>query len=115
MKPLYLCIILLGLSFSARAQSGDYDIRKVCMGSGQYAAVVEYEKQYYVIVSRNLLLTSHEIVFINGNIRLGGSASMEYFDGKKNNNVLIDILSHRQWRYAGYSGAKAICRQVVNR
>lgn len=90
-------------------------IKRVCMGNGKYAAVLEYQNQYYVITSKKLLRKSYQIYFEAG-FKNGGTYHMEYFDTNNNRKYMnITVLSRLVYKYSGYEGARSVCRQVTQR
>lgn len=95
------------------AQAGDYNIEKVCMGQGKYAAVVEHNEQYYVMVSNQTIRKDFQITQVTGSLQLGGKTSVGLFHNNNHQEISVDILSRKQWKYAGLPGARSVCRTVV--
>lgn len=109
-----LFAIFLLFNDTSNAQAGDYNIKKVCMGQGKYAAVVEHHKQYYVIVSDQILHRNSIITDVFGSLQIGGFSYIGLFQNNNQQQISVDILSRRKWKYSGLPGARSICRTVVS-
>lgn len=109
-----LFAIFLLFNDTSNAQVGDYNIKKVCMGQGKYAAVVEHHKQYYVIVSNQVLHRNSIITDVFGSMKIGGYSHIRLFQDNNQQQISVNILSRRKWKYSGLPGARSICRSVVN-
>lgn len=85
------------------------------MGQGKYAAVVEHHKQYYVIVSNQVIHQDYQITDVLGSMQIGGHSYIGLFHNSNHQQVSVNILSRRQWKYSGFPGARAVCRAAVSR
>lgn len=106
-----LIIILIFLPVTLQAQ--EYEVKKRCMGNGTHAIVVEYSSQYYVVETPRYFQHNWVIVDLLG-ISLGGPNTLYYASSAgANHSIEVNVLSRFRWRYAGYPGARAVCRQVT--
>lgn len=109
----FLFIIFFSFNNISNAQVGEYEIEKVCMGQGKYAAVVEHNDQYYVIVSNQIIRKNYQITEIYGAIQLGGESDVSFFHNNNRTNVSVTILDRKKWKYSGFPGARSVCRNVT--
>ncbi|MCW9708223.1 hypothetical protein [Fodinibius salsisoli] len=104
-------ILILFLPTTLLAQ--EYKVKDRCMGGGVYAMVVEYNSQYYVVETPRYFQSGWIIQDLLG-IAIGGSSMLYYSDaGGSNQSFQVRVLSRMQWRYAGYPGARSVCRQIT--
>lgn len=119
MRSTILSVLILSFTLlvgsTAYAQSDSHEIKKVCIGQGKYAAVVEHNKQFYVIVSREMIQKNFRIMDLTGAIQMGGYTYMRYFHNSNRSEMPVRVLSRMQWKYSGFPGARAVCRDIVNR
>lgn len=108
-------VLLVGSTTNTYAQFDRYEIKKVCFGPGNYAAVVEYNQQHFVIVSREVILRNYVITDMFGLIQSGGVTSMRYFHNNSRGEMNVRVLSRFRWGYSGYPGARTVCRSVASR
>ncbi len=99
---------------TSNAQIGEYKIEKVCAGQGKYAAVVEHNKQYYVMVSNQLIRKNYQITDVIGSFQIGGQSQIALFHNNNRQEISVNILSRNQWKYSGLPGATSVCRSVVS-
>lgn len=109
-----LCLTFLLFNHTSNAQTGDYNIRKVCMGQGKYAAVVEHHKQFYVIVSNQVIHQNFQVTEVIGSLQIGGQSYIGLYHNNNHQQISVNILSRRQWKYSGFPGARAVCRAAVS-
>lgn len=118
-KILSVFLLSMALLFSCitytYAQSDRYEVKKVCFGTETYAAVVEYNQQYYVIVSKDLILKNYIITDIFGLFQSGGNTNIRYYNNNIPGEMNVQVLSRFRWKYSGFPGARAVCRIVANR
>ncbi|WP_310684865.1 hypothetical protein [Aliifodinibius sp. S!AR15-10] len=106
-------ILTLALSISTTADPA-YSIERICMGNGIHAAVIKYNKQYYVITSRAPIVKSFMIAYLP-NPEHGGPRLMEYKNGRGQQTMSVNVLSRQVYKYSGFYGARSVCRQVTQR
>lgn len=83
------------------------------MGNGNYAMVVEYYDQYYVVETPEYFQQNWIIQDLIG-ISLGGYNILYYSNSVgATQSVEVRVLSRFQWKYAGYPGARAVCRHIT--
>lgn len=106
-------VLLILLLYPVTLQAQEYEVKDRCMGNGTYAMVVEYNDQYYIVETPQYFQHGWIIQDLLG-ITLGGS-SMLYYSGSGGSNQSTEarVISRVRWRYAGYPGARSVCRQIV--
>ncbi|SMO58568.1 hypothetical protein [Fodinibius sediminis] len=105
--------LIILIFFPAALQAQEYKVRSRCMGNGTYAMVVEHNKQFYIVETPEYFQNNWIIEDLLG-ISLGGNRILYYMNSVGvTDNIEVRVLSRLQWKYAGYSGAKAICRQIT--
>jgi len=105
-------IIILFL-FPPVLQAQEYQVKDRCMGSGTHAMVVEFNEQYYVVVTPQYFQSNWMIRDLLG-ISMGGYHMMYYSSSSGgNSSVEVRVLSRWNWKYAGFPGARAVCRQIT--
>lgn len=92
----------------------EYDIKRVCVGNGIFAAVVKFDSQYYVLTSKTPLRSSYSIISLQG-LKFGGQRDMEYFGNNSKKIMQVRVLSRFQYKYSGFEGARSVCRQITQR
>lgn len=108
-------LVILIFILPATVQAQEYKVKDRCMGSGIYAMVVEYNDQYYVVETPQYFQPGWRIRDLLG-IGIGGSHTLYYSDsGGAYQSTEVKVLSRMQWKYAGYPGARAICRTITQR
>lgn len=109
----FLLVIFFSYNNISYAQAGEYEIKKVCMGQGKYAAVVEHNSQYYVIVSNQVIRKNYHITDVYGAIQIGGESNIRFFHNNNRTDIPVTILDRKQWKYSGFPGARSVCRNVT--
>lgn len=114
-------LFLLFLTFKGMSSNVDTyksdtppEIKKVCMGMGKYAAVLEKDEKFYVISSRQVLQEDFMIVKVEGGLEFGGRAELYYMDGPNKRSISVDVVSRMEYKYSGYPGARSVCRDLVS-
>lgn len=103
--------ILIFLPSALQAQ--EYEVKDRCMGNGSYAMVVEYHEQFYVVETPEYFQQNWIIQDLIG-ISLGGYNILYYSNSVgATQSVEVRVLSRFRWRYAGYPGARAVCRHIT--
>ncbi|MDZ7695264.1 MAG: hypothetical protein U5K69_29810 [Balneolaceae bacterium] len=92
----------------------EYNIERICVGNGIFAAVVKYDSQYYVFTSKSPLKSSYRIISLQG-LKFSGQRYMEYVGDSRNKTTRVRVLSRFQYKYSGFEGARSVCRQVTQR
>lgn len=106
-------VIIILVLLPAVLQAQQYKVKDRCMGNGTYAMVVEFNDLYYVVETPEYFQPGWVIEDLVG-IATGGYRTLYYFDSVGiSNSVEVRVLSRWQWRYAGYPGARAVCRQIT--
>lgn len=106
--------IIMIFVFCTTNSDPTYEIERICVGNGNFAAVVKYDSQYYVLTSKTPLRRSYSIISLPG-LKFGGHRLMEYYSDSGKKTTQVTVLSRIQYKYSGFEGARSVCRQVTQR